>query len=55
MVNDLKNTLKKFNIPERVACEVNEVVEKEKKDIKGKKNAKKIKKKYTINFLVLKY
>ena len=45
MVNDLKNTLKKFNIPEGVTCEVNEAVEKDKKDTKGKKNAKKTKKK----------
>ena len=44
MVNDLKNTLKKFNIPERVTCEANEIVEKGKKIQKVKKTQKKLKK-----------
>ena len=44
MVNDLKNTLKKFNIPEGVTCEVNEAVEKGKKIQKVKKRKKKLQK-----------
>ena len=44
MVKDLKNTLKKFNIPEGVTCEVDEKNE-NKKDAVNKKNAKKTKKK----------
>ena len=45
MVKDLRNTLKKFNIPEGVTCEIDEKKEKDKKDLKNKKSAKKAKKK----------
>ena len=45
MVKDLKNTLKKFNIPEGVTCEVNEQPDNQKKDSKNKKAVKKGKKK----------
>ena len=45
MVKDLKNTLKKFNIPEGVTCEVDEKKDNNIKDTKNKKNVKKGKKK----------
>ena len=45
MIKNLKNTLKKFNIPEGVTCEVDEKKENDKKETKSKKNVKKGKKK----------
>ena len=45
MVKDLKNTLKKFNIPDGVTPEIDDKKIKEKSDLKNKKSAKKTKKK----------
>lgn len=57
MVKDLKNTLKKFNIPEGVTSEVDKKKENDNKNNKNKKKIKKNKKikkhfKYLFYFLL---